>query len=115
MTDYAERVAGDIGQHIDIQIPNLANLNGVTNVVGHIWRRNQHTNLDATVLDAEASTIRINLGVVDGWLPTVQVDSPRKDVWQLEAETTWGDGTTLTVPTGRPLRLGVRKQGDPTA
>jgi hypothetical protein len=113
-TEYAERVAGDIGQYLDIQSGGIANLNGVTGVTGHAWRRNTHVALTASVIDADTGIVRIQLGGTGGWLPTVQVDSTRKDVWQLEYQTEWGDGSTLTFPTGRPLRLGVRRQGDPT-
>jgi hypothetical protein len=107
-TDYAERVAGDIGQYIDIQIGGLANLNGITAVIGRATRRGTTHTLDAAVQDTTNRIIRIQLGAPGGFLPTITVDSPRRDVWQLDAHTTWGDQTTLTIPTGRPLRLGIR-------
>lgn len=111
-TEYAERVQGDIGQYLDIQCGGIDSISGITSVVAHAWRRDTHINLAAAVTDIEAKVIRIQLGGAGGWLPTVTVDSNRKDVWQLEYETIWGDGSKLTFPTGRPLRLGIRRQGD---
>jgi hypothetical protein len=105
--EYAERTAGDIGQYIDLQVDGLANLSGVTSATAHIWRRDTEVNLAASITDGTARTIRIMLGGAGGWLPTLNVDSPRKDVWQLKVRTIWGDGSEVTIPSGRPLRIGI--------
>jgi hypothetical protein len=112
--EYAERTAGDIGQYVDLAVGGLANLSGVTSAIGHIWRRDTHVELAAAVSDGEAAVIRVQLGGDGGWLPLLEVDSTRRDVWQLKVRTIWGDGSELTIPSGRPLRIGIAPNPDTT-
>lgn len=104
------RVQGDIGDTIVITLDGVADLDGVTQVRGHVWRPNGTDKeiLSADVTDPTTRTVTVQLGDATGWL-----SDAAPTVWLFELETVWASGETLTWPEAAPAQINVRPQGDP--
>lgn len=105
-------VQGDVHDWVDVYIAPGVDTTAVTDAEGHLWRRGTRVTVPASY-DTATRTARVELGATPGspWLPDVELQNPA-DEWKLEVELTWADGTILTFPSEKPLRLVVRRQGD---
>lgn len=102
------KVAGDIGDTIIVDLGGIANLTAVTDVEAHVWKQGTDPAvLDATVLDSDECTITVELGDGTGWLATAT-----QGRWSLEYQLTFGDGSVLTWPQMKPDLLIVRSDHD---
>lgn len=103
------KVAGDAGDTITVDLGGIANLDAVATVEAHVWKQGTAPAvLDADVLDAAACTITVDLGDATGWLATAGYGR-----WSLEYEVTFLDGSALTWPQLGPDTIVVRSAGDP--
>lgn len=103
----APAVSGDVGDTRTISLAGIDDLSSVTSLKAHVWRWDAAVvELTATVADAGAGTITVNLGGVGGWLSTAAAGS-----WFIEYELTFGT-TVLTWPSERPDVLPVRAEGE---
>lgn len=109
-TDSWDRVVGDTNDIVDTTCGGLASLPIGATVEAHVWRTTAPVSvatLAATVVDAAAKTVRVQLGT---WINTAAPGD-----WRLEVQVTgtWSDGgvgpRTFPSAGGRPLRL--RAQG----
>jgi hypothetical protein len=101
------KVQGDVDDIITVTLGGIVDLNDVASLEAHVWRRQSSaTTLPATVADATARTIVVNLGSADGWLATA---TPHD--WMIEYELTFADGSVLTWPDEKPDTIKVRAQG----
>jgi hypothetical protein len=97
-----DRVQGDVNDTLVARLDGVANLTGVSTIVGHVWQRGvTSVNLTATVLDATARTVTVQLSP---WL-----NSATPGVWKFELQATWTAGP-VTV-TWRDATITVYKQG----
>lgn len=111
MTTYDTATAGDIGDYRGpITLDGVDTLTNADRVYARVWRPGDVTvTLDATILDAAARTVRLDLGDNDGWLANLRLPAghiARYNVaWSVEFTDgslwTWGEVDTLPVR-GRP-------------
>lgn len=105
------RVQGDIGDTIDPVIDGVQDLEDVTAVEAHVWRRGvEPVILDAAVFDPVARTILVQLGDAAGWL-----SDAAPGVWSVEYELAFGASPSLTWPAGIKDFIVVTAEGDPPA
>lgn len=90
--EYA--VTGDIKDFRTLTLGGVTDLAAASAVEAHVWRHNTHATLAASIVDATARTVRIELGDTSGWLPTIATAGD----WNLEIQVTFADGTVLTWP-----------------
>lgn len=103
------RVQGDIGDTIDPVIDGVQDLDDVTSVEAHVWRRGVDPEvLDAAVLDAADRTLLVQLGDATGWL-----SDAAPGVWSVEYQLDFGASPSLTWPAGIKDFIVVSAQGDP--
>lgn len=98
------KVQGDVNDSIIVVLDGVADLASATSVEAHVWRDDTApTTLAASVVDPAARTVKIQLGGVSGWLATAE-----PEIWFIEEQVTFSDGTVLTWPAGQPDVLVVR-------
>ena len=108
MTTLKTAVVGDIDDYRIVTLDGVTNLDSVTAVEAHVWSTSvDSVTLSASVVDATARTIRVELGDAAGWLATVATSGS----WFIEYQVTFGT-TVLTWPGGAPDRLPVQSEGD---
>lgn len=104
---YTPAVAGDVNDVRVVTLDGIDDLAAVTSIEAHVWNlRTEPVTLAATVTDAVARQVTVQLGAGGGWLPTA---APGE--YFIEIEATFGT-TVLTWPSGKPDKLIVRAQGD---
>jgi hypothetical protein len=94
---------GDIGDTRLLHVTGIINLDAVSDVVGHVYRKRTVAVLAASVTDVEACTVTLHLGDEDGWLATADLGD-----WFVELQLTFLDGSELTWG---PAILSVVRQG----
>lgn len=106
--NLAPAVSGDVGDTRTVALNGVEDLDDATSVEAHVWRYGvtEVTTLAASVTDATARTITVQLGGAEGWLATA---APGR--WFVEYEVTFG-ATVITWPSQRPDVLQVRAEGD---
>lgn len=90
------KVTGDVGEYIDGTLGGVTDLTSVASLRAHVWVANNPVavTLTATVLDAVARTVRIDLGASGGWLASTAVAGR----YYVEIETTDNAGNIRTFP-----------------
>lgn len=113
MTAKFRRVQGDINDTIITQLTGVSSFTGAT-AVAHVWLGSAAaTNLTASIVNGTTTTgapcgvCTVNLGGVSGWLAS----AAPSNVWRIEYEITFLDGSKLTWPGGAPDTIEVRQQG----
>lgn len=97
-------VRGDVGDYRIVKLGGIADLSAATAVAAHVRYRDVRATLDASVEDAEACTVRVELGDADGWLAT----TASAGAWMFEVKVTFADGSTRRWPAGKPDSMPVR-------
>lgn len=83
--------AGDVGDTRVVRLDGIANLSTVASIVAFVRRNRTKATLTATVLDADARTITVNLG---SWLAA----GPERGEWDIEYQVTMANGNVITWP-----------------
>lgn len=121
MTLLKKLVQGDIGDTCDVALGGIVDLNvSITHLEAHVWKGSTRVTIGATVLDPNASTVRIACGPTAlDWLPA----KPTPGKWYAEVQILFASGDLFTWPapaesdgmlrTTSDAWFLVRAQGDP--
>lgn len=98
------KVKGDVNDTITVILSGVENLAGATAVEAHVWHNDiDPETLPAAITNPTTRTVVVQLGGVTGWL-----SDAAEHVWLVDVQVTFGDGTILTWPSGRPDTIAVR-------
>lgn len=101
------KVQGDVNDTIIVVLDGVQDLSAVTGIEAHVWRNDTTPiSLTASVVNSDARTIEVDLGGASGWLLTAE-----PEIYFIEEQVTFSDGTVLTWPSGAPDLLIVRADG----
>lgn len=110
MTALKPAVSGDVGDTRVITLNGIDDLDEVTAIEAHVWRRGETpTTLTTTVTDSATAEVTVQLGAADGWLSDAEPGG-----YFFEIQATFGSSLVLTWPQGSPDTIRVRSEGDPT-
>lgn len=97
MTLLKKLVQGDVGDTCDVQLGGIVDLNvAISHVEAHVWKGSTRVTIGATLLDPNASSVRIACGPTagTGWLPT----KPTPGKWYTEVQILFASGDLFTWP-----------------
>jgi hypothetical protein len=101
------KVQGDVKDFIVVVLGGVEDLLTLVSVEAYVWKPHvDAVTLPASLVDAVARTIRVELGDETGWLATQATPYG----WSIKYRATFGDGTKLTWPAGPPDVISVSAQ-----
>jgi hypothetical protein len=98
------KVQGDVNDTITVVLSGVENLLTATAVEAHVWRADvAPETLPAAITDPVTRTVLVQLGGASGWLSDAAAN-----VWYVDVQVTFADGSVFTWPSGGPDTIAVR-------